>query len=158
MAAKRALRFDVKMFLAKIGAGRALVQCRKGERIFAQGAPADAVFFVQSGRVKLTVVSHRGKAAIVGMLGVGDFLGEGCLAGQPCRIASASAITDAALLRIDKPGPGVAALGTCNFGGQTMVALNLYLYGDQAAENVARERPLWQAWIHERFPMPAETS
>jgi Cyclic nucleotide-binding domain len=78
MAAKRPPRFDVKMFLAKIGAGRALVQCRKGERIFAQGAPADAVFFVQSGRVKLTVVSHRGKAAIVGLLGVGDFFGEGC--------------------------------------------------------------------------------
>jgi len=103
MAAKRAPRFDVKMFLAKIGAGRALVQCRKGERIFAQGAPADAVFFIQSGRVKLTVVSHRGKAAIVGLLGTGDFFGEGCLAGQPCRIASASTITDAALLRIEKP-------------------------------------------------------
>jgi CRP-like cAMP-binding protein len=103
MAAKRAPRFDVKMFLAKIGAGRALVQCRRGERIFAQGAPADAVFFVQAGRVKLTVVSHRGKAAIVGLLGVGDFFGEGCLAGQPCRIASASAITDVALLRIEKP-------------------------------------------------------
>ena len=63
-----------------------------------------------------------------------------------------------ALVRLDKPGPGVAALGAFNFGGQSMVALNLYLYGDQAAENVARERPLWQAWIHERFPMPAETS
>jgi CRP/FNR family transcriptional regulator, cyclic AMP receptor protein len=102
MAHKRAPRFDVKTFLAKIDAGRALVQCRKGERIFVQGAPADAVFFVQSGRVKLTVVSHRGKAAIVGMLGVGDFFGEGCLAGQPCRIASASAVTDVALLRIEK--------------------------------------------------------
>jgi CRP/FNR family cyclic AMP-dependent transcriptional regulator len=90
------------MFLTKVGAGRALVQCRKGERIFAQGAPADTVFFVQSGRVKLTVVSHRGKAAIVGMLGVGDFFGEGCLAGQPCRIASASALTDVTLLRIEK--------------------------------------------------------
>ena len=61
-----------------------------------------------------------------------------------------------ALLRLDKPGPGVAALGTFNFGGQSMVALNLYLYGDQAAGTVARETPLWQAWIQERFPMPPE--
>jgi hypothetical protein len=63
-----------------------------------------------------------------------------------------------ALLRLDKPGPGVAALGAVNFGGQSMVALNLYLYGDQAAGTVAREMPRWQAWIQERFPMPSETS
>jgi CRP/FNR family cyclic AMP-dependent transcriptional regulator len=102
MARKRPPRFDLKTFLTRIGAGRALVHCRRGERIFVQGAPADAVFFIQSGRVKLTVVSRRGKAAIVGMLGVGDFFGEGCLAGQPCRIATASAITDVALMRIEK--------------------------------------------------------
>ena len=63
-----------------------------------------------------------------------------------------------ALLRIDKPGPGIAALGAVNFGGQSMVALNFYLYGDQAAGTVARETPLWDAWFQERFPMPAETS
>jgi CRP-like cAMP-binding protein len=73
-----------------------------------QGAPADAVFFIQSGRVKLTVVSHRGKAAIVGMLGAGEFLGEGCLAGQPCRIATASAVTDVVLTRIAKTVMGRA--------------------------------------------------
>jgi hypothetical protein len=60
-----------------------------------------------------------------------------------------------ALLRLDKPGSGVAALGTYNFG-QTMVALTFYHYGDQAAETVARETPLWHAWIQERFPMPSE--
>jgi uncharacterized protein YndB with AHSA1/START domain len=64
-----------------------------------------------------------------------------------------------ALLRIDKPGPGVAALGVFSFpGGPTMVAMNFYLYGDQAAETVARETPLWQAWLQERFPMPSETN
>jgi uncharacterized protein YndB with AHSA1/START domain len=63
-----------------------------------------------------------------------------------------------ALLRLDKPGPGVAALGAVNFGGQSMVTLSFYLYGDQAAGSVARETPLWQAWIQERFPMPSETS
>ena len=62
-----------------------------------------------------------------------------------------------ALLRIDKPGPGVAALGASSFpGGPTMVAMNVYLYGDQAAGTVARETPLWQVWMQERFPMPTE--
>jgi uncharacterized protein YndB with AHSA1/START domain len=65
-----------------------------------------------------------------------------------------------ALLRLDKPGPGVAALGAFTFpgGDQSMVAMNFYLYGDQAAETVARVTPLWQAWIQERFPMPTEPS
>ena len=63
-----------------------------------------------------------------------------------------------ALLRLDKPGPGVAALGAVNCGGPIMVALSFYLYGDQAAGTVARETPLWQAWIQERFPMPTEPS
>jgi uncharacterized protein YndB with AHSA1/START domain len=63
-----------------------------------------------------------------------------------------------ALLRLDQPGPGVAALGTFSFpgGGPTMVAMNFYMYGDQAAATVAREAPLWQAWLQERFPMPTE--
>jgi len=63
-----------------------------------------------------------------------------------------------ALLRLDKPGPGTAALGAVNFGGQSMVTLNFYLYGDEAVGTVARETPLWQAWIQEHFPTPSETS
>jgi uncharacterized protein YndB with AHSA1/START domain len=63
-----------------------------------------------------------------------------------------------AVLRLDKPGPGVAAFGTFNYGGPSMVALNFYHYGDRAAETVARETPSWQAWIQERFPMPPEAS
>ncbi|HXT68553.1 MAG TPA: SRPBCC domain-containing protein [Vicinamibacterales bacterium] len=63
-----------------------------------------------------------------------------------------------ALLRLDKPGPGVAALGTFNMGGQSMVALNFYLYGDRAAATIAHETPLWQAWIQEHFPMPSGPS
>lgn len=61
-----------------------------------------------------------------------------------------------ALLRLDKPGPGTAALGVVNFGGAVMVTLSFYLYGDQAAGTVARETPLWEAWIQARFPMPSE--
>jgi uncharacterized protein YndB with AHSA1/START domain len=63
-----------------------------------------------------------------------------------------------ALLRLDKPGPGTAALGAVNFGGQSMVTLSFYLHGDQAVGTVAGETPLWEAWIQERFPTPAETS
>jgi uncharacterized protein YndB with AHSA1/START domain len=63
-----------------------------------------------------------------------------------------------ALLRLDKPGPGTAALGTIEFGDSVMAAFTLYLYGDQAAGTVARETPLWQAWMQERFPMPTELS
>jgi hypothetical protein len=63
-----------------------------------------------------------------------------------------------ALLRLDKPGQGTAALGAVNFGGQSMVTLSFYLYDDQAAGTVARETPLWEAWIQERFPTPSETS
>jgi len=63
-----------------------------------------------------------------------------------------------ALLRLDKPGPGTAALGTVNFGGQSMVTLNFYVYGDNAAATVARETPRWQAWIEEHFPAPSEAS
>ena len=61
-----------------------------------------------------------------------------------------------ALLRLDKPGPGIAALGTYNMGDQSMVALGFYLYGDQAAGTAARETPLWDAWFQKRFPMPTE--
>ena len=63
-----------------------------------------------------------------------------------------------ALLRLDTPGPGVAALGAANCGGPIMVTLSFYLYGDEAAGTVARETPLWQAWMQERFPMPSEAS
>jgi uncharacterized protein YndB with AHSA1/START domain len=63
-----------------------------------------------------------------------------------------------ALLRLDKPGPGTAAVGTVNFGGQSMITLNFYLYGDQASTTVARETPVWEAWVQERFPTPSEAS
>ena len=63
-----------------------------------------------------------------------------------------------ALLRLDQPGPGTAALFTINFGEPVMATFSFYLYGDQAAGTVARETPLWQAWIQERFPMPTEPS
>ncbi|HXC44473.1 MAG TPA: Crp/Fnr family transcriptional regulator [Candidatus Dormibacteraeota bacterium] len=101
-AATRRRGFDPSTFLATIGEGRKIVIFRKKHTVFAQGDEADAVFYVQKGKVKLTVVSNTGKEATIGILSEGDFFGEGCLAGQPLRMAAASAMTDCDLLRIEK--------------------------------------------------------
>lgn len=95
--------FDPQAFLAKIGTGRKLVPCQKQHPIFGQGEPADAVFYIQEGQVKLTVVSVQGKEAVIAFLEAEAFFGEGCLAGQPMRIATATALTDCTLMRIEKP-------------------------------------------------------
>ena len=102
MKAKRTRRFDAGLFLATIGIGRKIIFFKRGGTIFAQGGPADAVFYVQKGKVKLTVVSHAGKEATVGILGETSFFGEGGLAGQAFRMGSASAMTECTILKIDK--------------------------------------------------------
>ena len=94
--------FDPKEFLATIGEGRKVVAFPKKEIIFTQGDPADAVFYIQQGKIRLTVVSKIGKEATLGILSEGEFFGEGGLAGQPLRIGSATAMTDCELMRIDK--------------------------------------------------------
>src|SRR5688572_13568757 len=94
--------FDPHTFLAHIGAGRTIATYRQHSPIFAQGDAADAVFYIQDGQVKLTVVSARGKEAVIAMLEAQAFFGEGCLAGQLLRMATATALTDCALMRIEK--------------------------------------------------------
>jgi CRP/FNR family cyclic AMP-dependent transcriptional regulator len=94
--------FDPDTFLSTIGEGRRTLRFDKKQLIFAQGDATDAVFYVQRGKIKLTVISSNGKEATIGILGEGDFFGEGCLAGQPFRMGSASAITGCDVLRIDK--------------------------------------------------------
>jgi CRP/FNR family transcriptional regulator, cyclic AMP receptor protein len=94
--------FDPVTFLATIGAGRKIVLVPKKHSIFTQGNVADSVLYVQKGKVKLAVVSKAGKEATLGIIGEGDFFGEGSLAGQVQRMGSAVAITDCELLRIDK--------------------------------------------------------
>jgi CRP/FNR family transcriptional regulator, cyclic AMP receptor protein len=101
-AAKKRRDFDPYAFLATIGEGRKFVLFPKKHGIFAQGDTADAVFYVQTGKVKLTVVSTTGKEATIGILGEGDFFGEGSLAGQAVRMGAATAVTDCAVLRIEK--------------------------------------------------------
>src|SRR6202048_3796818 len=102
MPAKKVDEFDPKKFLATIGEGRTEVAFLRKQTIFKQGDEADAVFYVQEGKVSLTVVSKIGKEATLGILNEGEFFGEGGLAGQPLRMGSATAMTDCELLRIDK--------------------------------------------------------
>jgi len=94
--------FDPKVFLSKVNDGRAISEYRKDKIIFRQGDPSDAVFYIQSGKVKTTVVSEEGKEAVVALLGTGDFFGEGCLTGQPQRLATVSALTECVIVRISK--------------------------------------------------------
>jgi CRP/FNR family cyclic AMP-dependent transcriptional regulator len=101
--------FDPNTFLATIGEGRKNLADSKKQGIFAQGDAADAVFYIQKGRVKLTVVSKIGREATIGILGEGNFFGEGALAGQALRMGSASAMTDCEIQRIEKKAM-VAAL------------------------------------------------
>jgi len=99
---KKKREFDPNTFLATIGRGRKNVAVAKKQTIFAQGDGADAVFYIHTGKVKLTVVSKTGREATIGMLREGNFFGEGALAGQALRMGSADAMTDCDLLRIDK--------------------------------------------------------
>jgi CRP-like cAMP-binding protein len=101
-ASKKRSKFDLKTFLSTIDGGRTIAADPKKQTIFAQGDMADSVFYLQKGRVKLTVVATSGKEATIGILNEGDFFGEGCLTGQPRRMCSATAMTDCTAMRIEK--------------------------------------------------------
>lgn len=101
-ASKKFVKFDPKTFLSTIDGGRRITALSKKQAIFAQGDSSDAVFYIQKGKVKLTVVSQIGKEATIGILNEGDFFGEGCLTGQSLRLCSATAMTDSSVMRIDK--------------------------------------------------------
>jgi CRP/FNR family transcriptional regulator, cyclic AMP receptor protein len=102
VSAKKRSTFDPKTFLATLGEGREVVSFTEKQTIFTQGDAADAVFYIQRGKVRLTVLSSNGKEATLGLLSAGDFFGEGGLGGQPLRMGSANAMTGCELLRIDK--------------------------------------------------------
>src|SRR5687767_9076886 len=93
--------FDPKEFLSKIGMGRSIAKYGTGQIVFSQGDQAQSVFYIEAGKVKLTVVSKQGKEAVVAVLGKGEFCGEGCLASQQRRIASATAMTNCEIMQID---------------------------------------------------------
>ncbi len=100
--AKKAKSFDPEIFLATVNHGRALSEFRTGRVVFSQGDAADSVFYLVRGKVKIAVTSEQGKEAVVGLFGEGDFFGEGCLIGQPVRLATATSMSDTSVMRIEK--------------------------------------------------------
>ena len=96
------VRFDPKVFLATVNGGRSISKYRMHQKVFSQGHSADAVFYIQKGKVKITVTSEQGKEAVVAVLGPDEFCGEGCLTGQPLRLATATAMTDCEIMRLEK--------------------------------------------------------
>jgi CRP/FNR family cyclic AMP-dependent transcriptional regulator len=94
--------FDPKAFLAKVDTGRTIATYRESQIVFSQGDPAEAVFYIQSGRVKVTVISDQGKEAVIAFLTDHDFCGEECLAGQSSRLATAIAVTESVIVRFEK--------------------------------------------------------
>jgi CRP/FNR family transcriptional regulator, cyclic AMP receptor protein len=103
MRKKAKTSFDPKKFLANVGEGKTVFRYRKDQIVFTQGQVADAVFYIQQGKVKLTVVSQQGKEAVVAIVGSGHFFGEGCLNGHPVRIATTRAVDDDCVItRLEK--------------------------------------------------------
>ncbi len=102
MRKTRKALFDPKIFLAKVGEGKTISKYEKDQTVFSQGEVADAVFYIQKGKLKLTVTSEHGKEAVIAILGSGDFFGEGCLNGHPLRIATTTAVDECVVTRIDK--------------------------------------------------------
>jgi CRP/FNR family cyclic AMP-dependent transcriptional regulator len=98
--AKRA--FDAQDFLAKVGEGKSILQFKKGQSVFLQGDPADTVFYIQKGRIRLTVLSDHGKEAVVGIVGPGQFFGEGCMNGHKLRISTTTAMENCVVTAITK--------------------------------------------------------
>jgi CRP/FNR family transcriptional regulator, cyclic AMP receptor protein len=99
-SAKR--KFDPQAFLAKVGTGKTILKYRKGRIIYAQGEEADRIFYIQSGKVKVTVVSEQGKEAVVGILDAAQFFGEGCLNGQAVRVGTAMAMEESVITTITR--------------------------------------------------------
>jgi len=102
MAIRRRPPFNPKSFLAKVGEGRSIGKYRKGQNVFSQGDLADAVFYIQRGKVKVTVVSEQGKEAVVAILGTNEFFGEACLAGQARRIATVATMMESVIVRLER--------------------------------------------------------
>jgi CRP/FNR family transcriptional regulator, cyclic AMP receptor protein len=100
--AQRRPSFDTKAFLGRVGGGQSIGKYRKGQVVFSQGDAAEAVFYLQEGKAKLTVVSEQGKEAVIAILGADEFFGEGRLAGQSQRIATVTAMTDSVIARLEK--------------------------------------------------------
>ena len=102
MKAKKEPAFNVDTFLATVNGGRTISTYRKGQKVFRQGDPADAVFYLKEGKVKVCVISEQGKEAVVALHEKGDFFGEGCLSGQPLRLATVATMMECNIMRLDR--------------------------------------------------------
>jgi CRP/FNR family cyclic AMP-dependent transcriptional regulator len=102
MKSNNKIPFDPKVFLSKVDGGRTMSSYQKGQIVYAQGDPADSVFYIQSGKAKKIVVSEQGREAVVALFGAGDFFGEGCLRGETLRLAAVSAMAECVITRIPK--------------------------------------------------------
>ena len=102
MKRKGKLPFDLRAFLSKVNGGRTISEFRRKQVVYRQGDPADSVFYIQSGKVKKTVISEQGTEAVVAVLGTEDFFGEGCLAGEALRLATVATLTECVIARISK--------------------------------------------------------
>jgi len=98
---KVGVSFDPQTFLATVGTARTVTQCQKDHKVFSAGEPSEAIFYIQKGRVKLTVTSKQGKEAVLAILGPGNFFGEACLTGQTVRVATATSMAPCSILRIE---------------------------------------------------------
>jgi CRP/FNR family transcriptional regulator, cyclic AMP receptor protein len=112
---KSKVSFDPKKFLAKVGEGKTITKYQKDQIVFSQGDIADAVFYVQKGKLKLTVISEQGKEAVIAILGPGHFFGEGCLNGHALRVATTMAMDDCVITRIAKASMIAALHGEPEF-------------------------------------------
>jgi CRP-like cAMP-binding protein len=115
--------FDAKAFLAKVGAGKTILEFKKDENVFEQGDVADSVFYIQKGKVKLTVLSEQGKEAVVAILGAGQFFGEGCMSGQKLRISTTTALENCVITAITKAAMVAAIHDEPNFSELFMAYL-----------------------------------
>jgi CRP/FNR family cyclic AMP-dependent transcriptional regulator len=115
--------FDPEMFLAGVGEGRSNLTIATGHTVFTQGASADAVFFIQRGKIKLSLLSPQGKEAVIAILGADDFFGEGCLAGQRVRMATATALAPCSVMRVEKTMMIRALADRPEFSGKFIVHL-----------------------------------
>jgi CRP/FNR family cyclic AMP-dependent transcriptional regulator len=102
MKRDKKLTFDPKVFLAKVNGGRTIASYQAEQVVYQQGTPADSVFYIQKGKAKVTVISEQGKEAVVALIGVGDFFGEGCLGGQAMRMSTVIALTECVIVRMEK--------------------------------------------------------
>src|SRR5437764_1887295 len=116
--------FDPKAFLAKVGEGKTITKYWKDQIVFSQGQVADAVFYIQQGEIKLTVVSEQGKEAVVAILGPGHFFGEGCLNGHPLRIATTRAMEECVVTRIEK----ATMIATIHKKSQIFLSCSCHIY------------------------------